>query len=172
MTTIAKLLSAEDILLDLEVADQDQLFLEVGRHMEAAHGLPQEWVARSLARREQVGSTGLGDGFAIPHARVADLKRVLLAYIRLKTAIPFAAPDGQPVAEILVILVPKEACAEHLSLLADATRMFSNHQFRARLLLRKQAQEVKQLFEAWSLPSRFAHFLESNFAGLRVAVGL
>lgn len=172
MTTIAKLLSAEDILLDLDVADQDQLFQEIGRHMAALHGLPQEWVARSLARREQVGSTGLGDGFAIPHARVADLERVRLAYIRLKTAIPFAAPDGQPVAEMLVILVPKEACDEHLNLLADATKIFSNRQFRARLQLRKQALGVKQLFDTWSLPSRFAHFLESNFAGLRTAVGL
>lgn len=172
MTTIAKLLSAEDILLDLEVANKEQLFQEIGRHMEVAHGLPHEWVASSLARREQVGSTGIGAGFAIPHARAANLARIQLAYIRLKTAIPFAAADGQPVAEFLVILVPKEACDEHLSLLADATKMFSNPQFRARLQLRKHAAGVKQVFEAWSLPSRFAHFLENNFIGLRATVGL
>ena len=171
MTTIAKLLSAEDILLDLEVANKEQLFQEIGRHMAVVHGLPQQWVASSLARREQVGSTGIGEGFAIPHARAADLAHVQLAYIRLNTAIPFAAADGQPVAEFLVILVPQKACDEHLSLLADATRMFANQQFRTRLRLRKDAAGVKQVFEAWSLPSRFVHFLEYNFLGLRAAVG-
>ncbi len=148
-TTVGDLLVAEDILLNLDVANTRQLFDEVGRHMERIHALPKEWVAASLTRRERVGSTGVGKGVAIPHARVKDLDRIQLAYLRLKTPIPFDAPDGKPVSDILVVLVPKQAVEEHLKILADASRMFSDAAFREQLHLRDDPLEVKRLFGAW-----------------------
>lgn len=153
MSTIADLLSPKDILLNLEVASKDQLFEAIGRHMEVNHGMPQEWVVLSLSRREQVGSTGLGEGVAVPHARIKDLARIQLAYVRLKSPIPYDAPDGKPVFEILVLLVPKQATAEHLSILAEATRMFSDQQFRLRLGRCNEVQQAKRLFNEWSIPA-------------------
>lgn len=153
MSTIADLLSPKDILLNLEVASKDQLFEAIGRHMEGNHGMPQEWVVLSLSRREQVGSTGLGEGVAVPHARIKDLARIQLAYVRLKSPIPYDAPDGKPVFEILVLLVPKQATAEHLSILAEATRMFSDQQFRLRLGRCNEVQQAKRLFNEWSIPA-------------------
>jgi len=150
LNTIAKLLRQEDILLNLRVSNKKQLLEEIGRHMELAHALPQEWVAASLSRREKVGSTGLGDGFAIPHARVKDLDRIQVAYVRLKLSIPFGAPDDKPVSDILVLLVPKQSAEEHLIILADATRMFSDQRFREQLKLCGTPHEVKRLFETWS----------------------
>jgi PTS system nitrogen regulatory IIA component len=117
--------------------------------MEARHGMPQAWVVLSLSRREDVGSTGLGQGVAIPHARIKDLYRIHLAYLRLKTPIPFAAPDAKPVSDILVLLVPKQATEEHLSILAEATRMFSDPGFRKQLHLCEQPLAVRQLFATW-----------------------
>ena len=120
MNTIAQYLWPEDILLDIDVANKAELFDAIGRHMEREHAMPRERVVVGLSRREQVGSTGLGEGVAIPHTRVEDLSRIQLAYLRLKTPLPFDAPDGLPVSDVLVILVPKQATEEHLWILADA----------------------------------------------------
>jgi len=76
MKKIADLLLPEDILLDLEVSSKGQLIAEIGGHMERAHAMPQESVTLSLSHREQIGSTGLGEGVAIPHARVKNLDRI------------------------------------------------------------------------------------------------
>ena len=114
---------------------------------------PKEWVFQSLSRREKIGSTALGEGVAIPHARIKDLQRVQLAYIRLRQPIPFDAPDAKPVSEILVILVPKEATEEHLRILSEVTQMFSDPQFRQQLRNCGEAGETKRLFDGWLLPA-------------------
>jgi PTS system nitrogen regulatory IIA component len=150
LTKIADLLLPEDILLDLEVSDKSHLIEEIGRHMERAHALPHEAVALSLSHREQIGSTGLGQGVAIPHARVKNLDRIQVAYARLKSPIGFDAPDGKPVTHILVLLVPKQATEEHLRILAEASEMLSDRRFREQLHRCQQALEVKRLFDAWS----------------------
>jgi len=153
MNTLAELLRSEDIYLELDVSSKPQLFEEIGRHMERAHAMPQSWVAESLSRREQAGSTGLGEGVAIPHARVKDLDRIQVAFAKLKSPIPFDAPDGKPVSDVLFLLVPKQATEAHLEILSEATRLFSNHSFRESLHACRQTQEVKRLFESWTLAS-------------------
>ena len=119
--------------------------------MEHQYAMPQESVAESLTRRELAGSTGLGEGVAIPHARVKDLERIQAVYARLKSPIPFDAPDGKPVSDVLVLLVPKQATEEHLMILAEATKMFSDRRFREHLHLCKNTLDVKGLFITWSL---------------------
>jgi len=148
-TRFADLLSAEDILIDLEVSCKDQLIEQVSRHMQRAHGLPHRSVALSLFHREQIGSTGLGGGFAIPHARVKELDRIRVAYARLKSPISFDAPDGKPVSAALVLLVPKQAAEEHLRILAEATQMLADRRFREQLERCKQPLEIKRLFDNW-----------------------
>jgi nitrogen PTS system EIIA component len=149
LSTVAKLLSSKDIRLDMEVSSRDSLLQEIARHMEREHGMPQDWVFQSLSRREKIGSTALGEGVAIPHARIKDLQRIQLAYIRLRQPIPFDAPDDKPVSDILVILVPKEATEEHLRILSEVTQMFSDQQFRQQLRQCGEAGETKQLFDNW-----------------------
>jgi PTS system nitrogen regulatory IIA component len=149
LNTIAHYLRPEDVLLDAEASSKPELLDAIGRHMEQAHSLPRESVSPSLARREQLGSTALGQGVAIPHARVKDLNRILVAYLRMKSPIPFDAPDGEPVFDILVLMVPKQASEEHLRILADASRMFANSRFRLRLRQCGDPLAVKQLFDAW-----------------------
>ena len=150
MNTIASLLRPEDIVLDLVVSNKSELLDAIGQHMERSHGLPHHSVARDLDRREQVGSTGLGEGVALPHARFTHLERILVAYLRLELPIPFGAPDGKPVSDFLVLLVPKEATEEHIRILAEAARMFHDRGFRAGLRKCVDAQEVKRLFDGWS----------------------
>jgi PTS system nitrogen regulatory IIA component len=151
LSSIANLLGLENILLDLEVSSKPQLFEVIGRHMEHEYAMPHALVAESLTRRELAGSTGLGEGVAIPHARVKDIERIHAVYARLKSPIPFDAPDGKPVSDILVLLVPKQATEEHLMILAEASKMFSDRRFREHLHLCKDTLEVKGLFITWSL---------------------
>jgi PTS system nitrogen regulatory IIA component len=147
---IAGLLLPEDILLDVEVSSKSQLIDEIGRHMQRVHAMAAESVALSLSHREQIGSTGLGEGVAIPHARVRHLDRVLVAYIRPKLPIPFDSADGKPVSDVLVLLVPQHATEEHLTILAEAAQMLSDRRLRERLHLCSHPLQVKRLFEAWS----------------------
>ena len=147
---IARLLAIEDILLDVEVAGKKELIDEIGRHMQQAHALPLESVVLSLSHREQIGSTGLGQGVAIPHARVKSLDHVQAAYLRLKSPIPFDAPDGKPVIDVLVLLVPKLAAEEHLTILAESAQMFSDRRLRDRLHLCGSPMEVKRLIDGWA----------------------
>jgi PTS system nitrogen regulatory IIA component len=149
LNAIAQYLSPHDICLDVEVANKSRLFNFIGRHMEQGHGLPQDWVVGSLSRREQAGSTGLGEGVAIPHARVNGLDRIYALYVRLTPSIAFDAPDGRPVSDVLVLLVPNPATDEHLRILAEATQRFSDRRFRKRLHASSNSQEVVQLFSTW-----------------------
>ncbi|UCV09061.1 PTS sugar transporter subunit IIA [Dechloromonas denitrificans] len=153
MNMLAELLSTKDIILDMETPSQSRLLQEIARHMERMHGMPEEWVFQSLSRREKIGSTALGGGVALPHARVKDLQHIQVAYIRLKSPIPYDAPDGKPVADILTLLVPKEATEEHLRILSEATQMFSNPQFRQRLHTCSDAEQTRQLFADWPVPA-------------------
>lgn len=151
LNTIANYLSPEDIRLDLDVSSRRELFDFVGRQMELGHALPLKSITLGLSRREQVGSTGLGQGVAIPHTRVTHLNRILVSYIRLKSAIHFDAPDGLPVTDIVVLLVPKQADEDHLKVLAEAAQMFADRHFRARLQECGDALEVKRVFDAWPM---------------------
>jgi len=150
VSRISKYLWPEDVILDIEVADKTQLFSAIGRHMEREHAMPQDGLVTGLSRREQLGSTGLGEGVAIPHTRVEGLAKILISYLRLKTPIPFGAPDGKPVSDIVVILVPKQAADEHLQILAETTQAFSDRKFREHLHSCRHAMDVKSMFESYA----------------------
>lgn len=88
--------------------------------------LTQSQVFDSLISRERLGSTGLGRGVAIPHARVKNSERTIAALIKLEDGIDFDAIDGQPVDLLFALLVPEHATEEHLQLLAQLAEMFSD----------------------------------------------
>ena len=128
--TLAEILEPTDILLGLDVATKNQALREIARFIAAGHRLSEEAVHASLLEREEIGSTGLGCGVAIPHARVNGLARPVVAFVRTQIAIPFDAPDGKPVTDMIVLLVPREATEEHLLFLAEVAQMFADKSFR------------------------------------------
>ncbi len=153
MNPLAPLLTPDHICLDVPLANKPALFARIGQLMAERHGLGADYVARSLARREHSGSTGVGHGVAIPHARVAGLPRALAAYVRPSKPMPFAAPDGQPVTDILVLLVPDPGVAEHLHLLAAVSGMLGDEGFRSRLRASTTPEAVLALISAWPGPA-------------------
>ena len=149
MSQIAELLPVGNILLDLDAGSKARLFEAVGALFEAKRGLPRKIVVDSLLAREKLGSTGLGQGIAIPHGRIRGLKEALGAYVRLKSPIAFDAPDGKPVAQVFVLLVPEHATEQHLQLLSELAQMFSENRFRDGLASPADAAALHAVFERW-----------------------
>jgi PTS system nitrogen regulatory IIA component len=149
MNSAALLFSQSDVLLDVELLNKQALFEAVGRLWEQRHGIATNEVVASLTAREELGSTGLGQGVAIPHARIKGLTEAIAAFARPKTPIEFDSPDGNLVAYCFVLLVPVEATEEHLQILAQVAEMLSNEQFRSQLGSAKSQAEIHQIFAAW-----------------------
>lgn len=146
---VAPLLAPEDILLDVDATTRERVFVEIGRLIAARHGLREHDVIAGLAAREKLGSTAMGRGIAIPHARVDGLAHPIAAFVRLRLAIPFDAPDAKPVSSLLVLLVPEGATEVHLALLAQAASMFCDKPFRDRLSACVAVPEILATFAAW-----------------------
>ena len=149
MNQIAELLSPERILLDLDAASKARLFEAVGAAFASQGGLDANAISASLAAREKLGSTGLGQGIAIPHGRIKGLKDARGAFVRLRQPVPFDAPDGKPVSQVFVLLVPEQATDLHLQLLSELAQMFSERAFRERLAAARDRDEVHGLIRDW-----------------------
>ncbi|CAA0110339.1 Nitrogen regulatory protein [Halioglobus japonicus] len=106
--------------------------------------LPYDQVLDHLISREKLGSTGLGEGIAIPHCRVGDCTAPLGALLTLEEPIPFDAPDDQPVDLLFVLLVPEEAQQQHLDILATVAGLLSQADFCTRL---RAARNDRALYE-------------------------
>jgi PTS system nitrogen regulatory IIA component len=111
-------------------------------------GLARSIVFDSLFAREKLGSTGLGQGIAIPHGRIKGLKQAAGAFLRLSTPVPFDSPDGRPVSLLFVLLVPEQATEEHLQILSELAQRFAERPFRDALLAATDASTVVTLFQA------------------------
>ena len=149
MNQIATLLSPANILLDVDAESKPALFETVGALFEANHGLARRTVVGSLVAREKLGSTGLGQGVAIPHGRIKGLPQAQGAFVNLQRPIAFDAPDGKPVSQVFVLLVPEHATEQHLQLLSELAQMFSDRSFRERLAVAGDAAAVHALFSGW-----------------------
>ena len=149
MNPIAALLPVSNIVVDLDVATKADCFAAVGALFARTAGLAQASVASSLAAREKLGSTGLGQGIAIPHGRIARLAHAQGAFVRLRAPIAFDAPDGKPVDQLFVLLVPEQATDQHLQLLAELAQMFSDRTFRERLDAARTPAEIEAAFRGW-----------------------
>ena len=149
MGEIAKLLPRANIVTGLDVAGKAQLFTAIGEVFERGSGLARAGVAASLAAREKLGSTGLGQGIAIPHGRIPQLADAVGAFVRLARPIAFDAPDGKPVDQLFVLLVPEQATDRHLQLLSELAQMFSDRAFRAFLGKAHGAADIAQAFRGW-----------------------
>jgi PTS system nitrogen regulatory IIA component len=149
MNLISKLLLPENILLDTESTSKKRVFERVGLLFENSHQIARSLVFDSLFAREKLGSTGLGQGVAIPHGRVKNLREGIAAFVKTTNPIPFDSPDGLPVNLIFILLVPERATDLHLQLLAELAQMFSDKIFREKLLQSNDPAWIHQLFCDW-----------------------
>ena len=149
MNLISRLLPASNILLDLPASSKKRAFEQAGLLFENNQGVARAKVFDSLFARERLGSTGLGQGVAIPHGRIKGLKEAVAAFVRVAEPIPFDAPDGQPVAVMIFLLVPEQASQAHLDLLSELAQMLSDKAFRQSLLDAPTPEAVHAALAAW-----------------------
>jgi PTS system nitrogen regulatory IIA component len=136
-------------VLDLPVSSKKRLFEQIGLLFENQRGLARSLVYDSLFARERLGSTGLGQGVAIPHGRIKGLKEAHGAFIRLAQPVPFDAPDGTAVKLVFVLLVPEQATEKHLQILSELAQMFSDKALRDAMLEAPDVEALHQLIASW-----------------------
>jgi PTS system nitrogen regulatory IIA component len=153
MNLIAKLLKVDNVVVGLDASSKKRVFEQAGLLFENHHGIARSAVYDALFAREKMGSTGLGQGIAIPHGRIKGLKEAQGAFLRLATPVQFDAPDGQPVNLIFVLLEPEAATEHHLQLLSELAQMFSDRGFREQLAAAADAAAAYALFAQWQSAS-------------------
>lgn len=149
MSLVAKLLPSENILFGLSVSSKKRLFEQLGFLFESRHGIGKGQVFDSLFARERLGSTGLGQGVAIPHGRIKGIKEALGAFVRLEQPVPFDAPDGKPVNLVFAMLVPEQATERHLEILSELAQMFSDRELREAMVQAPDAPALHKLISEW-----------------------
>lgn len=131
---IAEFLTPERIALDIRARNKSACLTEAARLLARSPAtLDPAAVEAALLAREQLGSTGLGSGFALPHARVPGLEAYRGLFARLARPIDFAAVDDKPVDLVFVLLIPVDPAIPHVSALAVISRRFRDPDVAAKL---------------------------------------
>ena len=123
---IIDLLSPEAVIPILKAAGKKQLLQELAHHAARLTQIPERRIFETLIERERLGSTGMGQGIAIPHGRIAGLPKISGVFARLETPVAYEAVDDQPVDLVFLLLAPEGAGADHLKALARVSRLLRN----------------------------------------------
>jgi PTS system nitrogen regulatory IIA component len=142
---ISDLLAPADVMIDVRASNKRALLEEFAARAATSLGLPADRVASFLLKREDLGSTGIGRGVAIPHARPPDVQRPYGLFAKLKAPVEFDAIDGQAVDLLFVLLLPAAAEQEALAALALVARTLRSPETLARL---RAARDAPSLYAA------------------------
>jgi nitrogen PTS system EIIA component len=121
--TLSDIIDARAVLPAVKAQSKKQLLQELSQAMAALVAVDQRVIFETLHRREKLGSTGLGQGIAIPHGRLPSINRVYGLFARLSQPVDFDSVDGNPVDLVFVLLAPDHAGADHLTALARISRL-------------------------------------------------
>ena len=142
---IKDFLRPESVEIDVESSDKSGLLRHLGARAASALALPVAAVSNELEKRDELGSTGIGGGVSIPHARFREVKKPYGLLVRLKHPIEFEAIDGQPVDLIFLLLLPASSQLDQLNALAAVARKLRDPGVLARL---RSAKSASELFKA------------------------
>lgn len=146
---LANLLTVDRIRCNAQAASKKRVLEQLGALLAGGASLTPTEVFNSLLSRERLGSTGLGHGVAIPHARMKGNELTAAAFIKLEQGVDFDAVDGEPVDLVFGLLVPEASTEEHLTLLAHLAEMFSDKAFVVRLRAAASNEEIHRLLTQW-----------------------
>ena len=144
--SLAEYLDPSAVKISTDIVSKKRALEEISGLLTAQTELVAEKdVFTSLINREKLGSTGLGDGVAIPHGRLKGLDKAVGAFLKLATPIDYDASDGQAVDLVFGLLVPQDATSEHLEILAKIARMFQDENQRQALRDASDADSLHSL---------------------------
>lgn len=130
---LADLLVPGAVIAGVKATSKKQLLGSLAAHAGKLLGMDERRILEAILERERLGSTGLGGGVAIPHAKLGNLKSVMGVFMQLETPLDFDSLDGKPVDLVFLLLAPEDAGAEHLKALARVSRLFRDQAALAKL---------------------------------------
>lgn len=142
---LADILDTEAIIPGLKSNNKKQLLSEMSSRAARLTGLPERDIFDVILQRERLGSTGVGNGIAIPHGKLAELGKLYGVFARAEKPIPFESIDDQPVDLIFLLLAPQNAGADHLKALARVSRLLRDAAFCERLRATRDATALHAL---------------------------
>lgn len=146
---ISDLLTPERIRFDVQSSSKKRLLELISQELARnSESLSEREVFESLCARERLGSTGLGNGVAIPHGRIKGSETVQASFIRLKKPLPFDAVDGKPVDLLFAMTVPEDCNEDHLKLLAQVAELFSDPDLLKKLRQAENSGALLQLLSS------------------------
>lgn len=153
---IGDLLADGGVVLRSGASSKRQALHVVADAAAQALGLPEERILEALLEREALGSTGLGAGVAVPHARLNGVSRVTAVFVRLDTPVAYGAVDDRPVDLMFALFAPPIAGAEHLRALAAISRALRSPEMRERLRQAHTVDAIRALFVRDNAPATAA----------------
>lgn len=147
---ITDLLTPNSVIAALKAQGKKQLLQELAQRAAPLTGLPERRIFETLTERERLGTTGVGQGIAIPHGRLSGLEKIVGLFARLETPIDYDAVDSQPVDLVFLLLAPEQAGADHLKALARVSRLLRNQTVCEKL---RAANQPEALYAILTEPS-------------------
>lgn len=139
---ISEFLTPQDIFPDLKATGKKQALQELASFASERLGIEDRAIFDVLVERERLGTTGFGNGVAIPHGRMRQLDKLNMMFARLSTPVAFDAVDGRPVDLLFLLLTPENAGADHLTALAKASRILRDESLCAKLRGAETAEAI------------------------------
>jgi len=139
---IHKLINPENVYLDLEASGAESALKAVADVFSPGLDLEPERVLETLVEREELGSTSVGEGFAIPHCKTQGLSQIAIALARFSNGVDFGGVGNDPVRFVFVVLSPPDQPAAHLQVLSQIARVLKRRELRSELLTAADAAEV------------------------------
>ena len=150
---LSDLVAPNAIMPALRVNGKKQILQEVAARAAELTGQNERTIFEILVQREKLGSTGVGNGIAIPHGKLAKLDKLFGLFARLERPIDFEALDGQPVDLVFLLLAPEGAGADHLRALARVARLLRDPEVARKL---RESRDSEALYAVLAMPSASA----------------
>jgi PTS system nitrogen regulatory IIA component len=144
---IVEFLQPGAVLDDLAGTNGPAVLAELSRPLAATHQADAQRLLETLLEREKLGSTGIGDGVAIPHGKVSGLPTLMASFGRSRSGVDFKAIDGKPTYLFFTLFAPENSAGAHLKALARISRIFKNPAFRESIMKAADAAEIFRLIE-------------------------
>lgn len=138
---VSDFLCRDATIADMKAQDKDTALVELA-DAAARAGLDKDAALSVLLEREALGSTAVGDGYAIPHGKMKGLPSMVIIFARSRAGIDFSAPDGRKCHFFFMVLAPESATGKHLGLLGSIARLAKDPTFTTRLMQAKDAAEI------------------------------
>jgi len=144
--TISDILQKDHIIPDLKAGDKEGALREVSLYLEHKGIIPDHSkLLQALLEREKLGSTGIGDNMAIPHAKLEGIEQITTVFARSLSGVEFQSLDRKPVHFVFLLLAPPVSTGMHLKALAKIARLFKNPSLRENILGAEEASTIHTL---------------------------